>query len=198
MISGPVGAVMVGNTSSGGYLTVQTPATLGQGTYTITGSDTAANPREFTMTISYYDRSQPGTPPVTLVDIVITEPASYDGPIDIPGLPNNSELVPYSETVARKFKEVAPGTVWSATDPYQFYLDPARSPRIGVCWTEVRGIAIYFDTITKAAIMTAIDNAATPSPPLAAPRSLDGPTSLWRFLRTLRDSSIATCSPRPA
>jgi len=38
MISGPVGTVMVGNTSSGGYLTVQTPATLGQGTYTITGS----------------------------------------------------------------------------------------------------------------------------------------------------------------
>jgi uncharacterized protein (TIGR03437 family) len=38
MISGPVGTLTVSNTSSGGYVTVQTPATLSQGTYTVTGS----------------------------------------------------------------------------------------------------------------------------------------------------------------
>jgi uncharacterized protein (TIGR03437 family) len=37
-ISGPVGNLTVINSSSGGYLTVQSPATLGPGTYTFTGT----------------------------------------------------------------------------------------------------------------------------------------------------------------
>ena len=40
--------------------------------------------------------------------------------------------------------------------------------------------------------MSVVDNANLPSPALARPRPLDPQTTLWQFLRTLRDSSIAT------
>jgi type II secretory pathway pseudopilin PulG len=101
--------------------------------------------RQFLLNISYTDTSNPASPVViNLVDTVITVPASpfdewisltnpQDGATVAPALPANVQLVPFSDTCARKFVLIPSGPPpnWSPNDPYQYYMDPVNSPSIG-------------------------------------------------------------------
>jgi type II secretory pathway pseudopilin PulG len=84
------------------------------------GFQTANFDRQFLISYSYYDVNNVVT---TVVDQVITVPAAQSGEWYDIIVPNSRPLVPYTETVARKFVEVTPSTTWSPADPYQFYLD---------------------------------------------------------------------------
>jgi hypothetical protein len=81
--------------------------------------------REYLITFSFYNASNVVE---TRVDEVILVPAGTDSWLTIPNLPvGTGEIVAYSETVGRKFREVSPG-VWSPNNPYEFYIG---SPTIG-------------------------------------------------------------------
>lgn len=86
-------------------------------------------PREYLLSISYYN----GANIVNVVDIVITQPSGNAGDVWLPiPLPAGAgELVAYSDTCSRKFTALTPGNPWSTNDPYEFYLDPVNSPRVG-------------------------------------------------------------------
>lgn len=83
--------------------------------------------REFLMTFSFYNASNVIE---THVDEVIAVPAGTDSWITIPNIPVGSgEIVGYSETVGRKFKDIGfPPPAWSPNNPYEFYV---ASPKIG-------------------------------------------------------------------
>ena len=94
----------------------------------------SAYTRQFLITFSYYDNSAAGRVN-TVVDQVINVPANLDDPntawlpITVPG---NSEIVQYSDSVGRRFREIpvpvfpAP-PLWS-NDPYEFFV---YSPTVG-------------------------------------------------------------------
>jgi hypothetical protein len=88
--------------------------------------------RQFLLNISYYNTASQLS---QLVDITIDVPANmYDWvPIPSASLPADFKaLAAYTDTCSRKFRDLTGSfTAWSSNDPYEFYLDPANSPRIG-------------------------------------------------------------------
>lgn len=89
-------------------------------------------PRQFLLNISYYNTTSQLT---QLIDIPIDVPANtYDWvPIPTASLPADFQsLASFTDTCSRKFLDLSGSfTGWSNVDPYQFYLDPNQSPRIG-------------------------------------------------------------------
>jgi type II secretory pathway pseudopilin PulG len=85
----------------------------------VIGFQPANYDRQYLMSYSYYDTNNTV---VTIIDQVVTVPADTDDWITVP-IPGARPMVPFSETVARKFIEVPPTTIWSPVDPYQFYLE---------------------------------------------------------------------------
>jgi len=88
--------------------------------------------RQYLLNISYYNTSNQL---IQLVDITVDVPANTFDWVPIPSgaLPADfKSLTPFTDNCARKFQDLTGSfTTWSGVDPYQFYLDPNQSPRIG-------------------------------------------------------------------
>jgi type II secretory pathway pseudopilin PulG len=88
--------------------------------------------RQFLLNISYYNTSGQLS---QLIDIPVDVPRDmYDWvPIPAASLPADfRSFAAFTDTCARKFQDrTGVFTAWSKVDPYEYYLDPNQSPRIG-------------------------------------------------------------------